>query len=127
MLATQHYPSALGTVDQITADSEGYMKTDNGRHAGPRECPYCQNNFFMMDEQHIDRCACNEVLTNAQAKSILAGYISDILKSQKYLIELIERYGDRTLTRWRKVTQSKLTTLLRTTGPDLPLHKGSVI
>ncbi|KAF1919968.1 hypothetical protein BDU57DRAFT_442892 [Ampelomyces quisqualis] len=111
----------------MIARSEGYVNFNKRRQAGPCNCPDCQNSFFMMDEQQIDRYAYNQVLTNAQAKSILAGNMEDISTSQRYLVESTERYGDRILTRWRKLTQSKRTTILQTAEPNIPLHKGFII
>lgn len=78
----------------------------------------------MMDEQLLDRYSYDGSLTDVQAKSVLSGYLDDISSSQKYLVQLTERYGDRIMTRWRKFTQHKRTALLQTAEPNLPLHKG---
>ncbi|KAH3990717.1 hypothetical protein HBH98_181530 [Parastagonospora nodorum] len=77
-----------------------------------------------MNEQVIDRYIYDEVLTDAQAKIVLSGYLEDIYKSRKYLVQSTEQHGDRILARWRKFTQPKRAALLQTAEPNLPLHKG---
>lgn len=123
MQAVNH-PSFMGSVEDMIAKGDGILRTDKTRQPAPCECPDCQNSFFMMKEQQIDRYSYDGVLTDAQARSVLSGYLDDISSSQKYLVQSTELYGDRILTRWRKLTQHKRAALLQTAEPNLPLHKG---
>jgi hypothetical protein len=99
MQALNYYPIALGSVDEMIARADGFVRTNKFQQPSSCECLDCQNSFFTMDEQQIDRYAYDKVLTAAQAKDVLSGYMNDISSSQKYLVQSTEKYGDQILTR----------------------------
>jgi hypothetical protein len=124
MQAANHYPSFLGSVESMVARADGVVRTNKSKQQAPCECPDCQNSFFTVNEQIIDRYGYDGVLTDTQARSTLSQYMDDISSSQKYLVQSTKQYGDYILTRWRKLTQHKRAALLQTAEPNMPLHKG---
>ncbi|KAI8943314.1 hypothetical protein NX059_001334 [Plenodomus lindquistii] len=126
MEVADHLPSRMKTAAEMIATSTEVISSNVPICPPPCTCPDCQTYYYTSEEQNIDRFHYTEVLTDGQARSILARDVKDMNESRTYLREAIHRAGDQILNRWRKRTQPKRAALLRQVEPDLPEHKGLI-
>lgn len=92
----------------------------------PCDCSLCHTQFYKVAEQRLGRWAYTSVLTDEEAREILAGYVTAIEADRQYLIAAIKKHGDEMLSRWRKRTRTKRAALLQLAEPNLPHDKAFI-
>lgn len=75
----------------------------------------------------VDRFQYERVITDDEARNILAPFVKQIFAGQEYLRQAIRESGDQILHGWRKRTQQERTALLREAEPSLPATKSLLV
>lgn len=119
MPAETHMPNHASTVKNT-----GLAYSDVPICQPPYSCPYCQAHHYSPATQKTDEYRYTKVVTDSEARVMLAYYVVDINEAQNYLRSAIEQHGDHIWSRWRKQTQLKCAALLKQAEPDLPESKG---
>lgn len=78
MRSTEHLLDHFGSLTDMVASSTGTIRTNIPFCAPPCECADCQTYYCSLEEQRIDRFHYVEVLTDGDARTILAKHTNDI-------------------------------------------------
>jgi hypothetical protein len=124
MRVTEHIPDRLGSLADMAASAIGVVQTKIPMCPPPCECADCQTYYYTLEEQRFDRFHYTEVLTDDQARALLAHDLKDITSAQEYLRQSVTQHGDGIVEHWRKRTQQKRSALLQIAEPGLPEKKG---